>query len=271
MRSIIIIFAILASVSAAVVGQKIKGSDTCLPLSQKEAESFMKANSGSNVTVTGGGSGVGIAALIEGTTDIAQSSRAIKFDEKGKMQEGGKTVKEVTVAYDALAIVVHPQNKVTNLTREQLEGIFTGKIKNWKDVGGDDLGIIPYARETSSGTYDFIKEYVLLNKNYASGIMSMPATGAIIQSVSQTKGAVGYVGLAYLNANVKAIHVSFDKGKTYVEPSVTNAKNNTYPIVRPLFYYYATKSEAVVKPFIDFVLSSTGQKIVEDIGFITIK
>jgi len=270
MRTIFIYIAMLAITTSAVFAQKIKGSDTCLPLSQKEAEAFMKAQNGSSVTVTGGGSGVGIAALIEGTTDIAQSSRAIKFDEKQKMQEGGKTAKEVTIAFDALAIIVNPQNKVTNLTREQLEGIFTGKIKNWKDVGGDDLAIIPYARETSSGTYDFIKEYVLLNKNYMNGIMSMPATGAIIQSVSQTRGAIGYVGLAYLNASVKAIHVSYDKGKTYVEPSVANAKNNTYPIVRPLFYYYATKSEAVVKPFIDYILSSEGQKIVADIGFITI-
>jgi phosphate transport system substrate-binding protein len=270
MRAIFISIAMLAITSTAIFAQKIKGSDTCLPLSQKAAESFMKSNSGTSVTVTGGGSGVGIAALIEGTTDIAQSSRAIKFDEKGKMQEGGKNAKEVTVAYDALAIIVNPQNKVTNLTREQLEGIFTGKIKNWKEVGGDDVPVIPYARETSSGTYDFIKEYVLRNKNYMNGIMSMPATGAIIQSVSQTKGAIGYVGLAYLNAGVKAVHVSYDKGKTYVEPSVANAKNNTYPIVRPLFYYYATKSEAIVKPFIDYLLSPEGQKIVADIGFITI-
>ena len=270
MKTIFISIAMLAITTTAVFAQKIKGSDTCLPLSQKEAESFMKLNSGTSVTITGGGSGVGIAALIEGTTDIAQSSRAIKFDEKQKMQEGGKTAKEVTIAFDALAIIVHPQNKVNNLTREQLEGIFTGKIKNWNEVGGDDLAIIPYARETSSGTYEFIKEYVLLNKNYMNGIMSMPATGAIIQSVSQTRGAVGYVGLAYLNANVKAIHVSYDKGKTYIEPSAANAKNNTYPIVRPLYYYYATKSEAVVKPFIDYILSAEGQKIVSDIGFITI-
>ena len=260
----------LAITTTSVIAQKIKGSDTCLPLSQKEAEAYMNVQSGSSVTVTGGGSGVGIAALIEGTTDIAQSSRAIKFDEKQKMQEGGKTVKEVTIAYDALAIIVSPQNKVTNLAREQLEGIFTGKIKNWKEVGGDDLEIIPYARETSSGTYEFIKEYVLRNKNYMNGIMSMPATGAIIQSVSQTNGAIGYVGLAYVNNSVKTIHVSYDKGKTYVEPSVANAKNNTYPIVRPLYYYYATRSEAVVKPFIDYILSSEGQKIVADIGFITL-
>jgi phosphate transport system substrate-binding protein len=270
MKTIILAVAIMAITSTALFAQNIKGSDTCLPLSQKAAEEFMKSRSGASVTVTGGGSGVGIAALIEGTTDIAQSSRKIKFDERQKMQEGGKTAKEVIVAYDALAIVVHPQNRVTNLTREQLEGIFTGRIRNWKDVGGDDLAIVPYARETSSGTYDFIKEYVLRNRNYMNGILSMPATGAIIQSVSQTRGAIGYVGLAYLNPNVKAIPVSYDQGKTFVEPSIANAKNETYPIVRPLYYYYVTRSEAIVKPFIDYLLSAEGQKIVTEIGFITI-
>jgi phosphate transport system substrate-binding protein len=251
--------------------QRIKGSDTMLPLSQKEAENFMKANPSQTVTVTGGGSGVGISALVEGTTDLAQSSRKIKFDEKQKLQQGGKTVKEVIAAYDALAVVVHPQNKVVDLTREQLEGIFTGKIKNWKEVGGEDLRIIPYARETSSGTYEFFKEHVLKNKNYVNGIMSMPATGAIIQSISQTKGAISYVGLAYLNKDVKAIHVSYDGGKKYVEPSIANAKNKTYPIVRPLFYYYVTSTESRVKPFLDYVMSTTGQKTIEEIGFITVK
>jgi len=267
------IFTVIIALNAVlgVQAQKIKGSDTMLPLSQKEAESYMKANPSQTVTVTGGGSGVGIAALIDGTTDLAQSSRKIKFDEKQKIQQGGKTVKEVIAAYDALAVVVNPENKVTKLTREQLEGIFTGKIKNWKEVGGEDLKIIPYSRETSSGTYEFFKEHVLKNKNYVNGIMSMPATGAIIQSVSQTKGAIGYVGLAYVNKDVKAIHVSYNAGKTYVEPSVANAKNKTYPIVRPLFYYYVTSSENKVKPYINYVLSDTGQKIVTDIGFITVK
>lgn len=251
--------------------QKIKGSDTMLPLSQKAAESFMKKNPSKTLTVTGGGSGVGISALVEGTTDIAQSSRKIKFDEKKKLQEAGKSVKEVIAAYDALAVVVHQENSVSNLTREQLEGIFTGKIKNWKEVGGNDEKIVPYSRETSSGTYEFFKENVLKNKNYMSGILSMPATGAIIQSVSQTKGAIGYVGLAYLNDKVKAIKVSYDGGKKYVEPSVANAKNNTYPIVRPLYYYYVATSEGKVKPYMDFILGSDGQKIVSDIGFVTLK
>ena len=270
MKSIILTIAVSASFSSAIFAQKIKGSDTCLPLSQKVAEVFMKSRPDATVIVTGGGSGVGISALIEGTTDIAQSSRKIKFDERQKMQQGGKTVKEVVAAYDALAIVVHPQNKVTGLTREQLEGVFTGRIKNWKEVGGDDLAIIPYARETSSGTYEFIKEFVLRNRNYMNGILSMPATGAIIQSVSQTRGAIGYVGLAYVNSSVKAVKVSYDQGKTFVAPTVANAKNETYPIVRPLIYYYDAKQEAAVKPFIDYLLSANGQKIVEEVGFISI-
>jgi len=271
MKKTILTAVILISALFGAQAQRIKGSDTMLPLSQKEAESFMKANKGKTVTVTGGGSGVGISALLEGTTDLAQSSRKIKFDEKQKLQEAGKSVKEVIAAYDALAVVVNPSNKVQKLTREQLEGIFTGKIKNWKEVGGADLKIIPYARETSSGTYEFFKESVLKNKNYMSGIMSMPATGAIVQSISQTPGAIGYIGLAYLNKNVKAVHVSYDKGKTYTEPSIVNAKNKTYPVVRPLYYYYVISAESKVKPFIDYVLSAQGQKIITEIGFITVK
>lgn len=269
MKKILLSIALLSGLFVSAYAQKIKGSDTVLPLSQKEAESYLKERPTANLTVTGGGSGVGIAALITGTTDIAQSSRKIKFDEKSKMQEAGKTVKEVIIAYDALAVIINPGNKVNKLTREQLEGIFTGKITNWKELGGDDMKIIPYSRETSSGTYEFFKENVLKNKNYMASILNMPATGAIVQSVSQTKGAIGYVGLAYINQTVQAVSVSYDGGKAYVEPSVANAKNQSYPIVRPLFYYYEARAEKTVKPFIDYVLSTAGQKIVSDIGYIS--
>ncbi len=264
-----LLFTSILVAASILTAQTIKGSDTVLPLSQQEAETFMKVNKNARVTVTGGGSGVGLSALIEGTTDIAQSSRKIKFDEKKKLEEKGAKVKEIIIAFDALAVVVNPKNKVSNLTREQLEGIFTGKITNWKEVGGEDLKIVAYSRETSSGTYEFFKEEVLKKKDYMPGIMSMPATGAIVQSIGQTPGAIGYIGLAYLDAKVKAIHVSYDNGKTFVEPSVKTAKDETYPIVRPLIYYYVDKSEATVKPFIDYVLSAAGQKIVSDIGFIT--
>jgi phosphate transport system substrate-binding protein len=246
----------------------IKGSDTCLPLSQQEAEAFGKK--GGSVTVTGGGSGVGIAALMAGTCDIAQSSRPMKFDEKQKISEAGKTTKEVIIGYDALSVIVHPQNTVKNLTRKQLEQIYTGKITNWKEVGGQDMKIVVYSRESSSGTYEFFKEHVMKNKNYVASALSMSATGAIIQSVKQTKGAIGYVGLAYLNKEVKAIHISYDD-KTFVEPSVANAKNKIYPVVRPLYYYYSINNEKKVKPFIDFVKSAEGQKIVEKTGFISLQ
>lgn len=259
----------LAFVAGTLQAQniKLKGSDTVLPLAQKEAENYKKAGKGS-VSVTGGGSGVGIAALIDGSTDIATSSRQIKMDEKMKLQDAGKKYKEVIIAKDALSVVVNPANKVSKLTREQLEGIFTGKIKNWNEVGGDNLPIVVYSRESSSGTYEFFKEHVMNRKNFANSVLSMPATGAIVQSVSQTKGAIGYIGLAYDNASVKQLSVSYDKGKTYVEPSMTNALNKTYPIIRPLYFYYNTTLEAKVKPFIDYVLSKEGQANVKATGYV---
>ena len=266
---VVVLVAICAVVmfTQSISSQIIKGSDTALPLTQKEAEEYMKTNKSAKLTVTGGGSGVGISALLDGTTEIAMSSRKIKFDEKSKFQQAGKTVLEKIISYDALAVIVNPGNKVSQLTREQLEGIYTGKIKNWKEVGGDDMAIVVYCRETSSGTYEFFKEHILKNKNYMSSVLSMPATGAIIQSVSQTKGAIGYVGLAYLNNRVKALKVSYD-GKNYVSPSVETAKNKTYPVVRPLFFYYDKKTEAKVKPFINYFLSEAGQKIVKNEGYI---
>jgi phosphate transport system substrate-binding protein len=188
-----------------------------------------------------------------------------------KMQDAGKAVKEVVFANDAISVVVNPGNKVDQLTREQLEGIYTGKIKSWKEVGGDDLPIVLYSRESSSGTYEFFKEHVLMNKNYASSALLMPATGAIIQSVSQTKGAVGYVGLAYVEKSVKALKVSYDKGKTYVTPSVETAKNKSYPITRPLQLYYLSSLEKTVAPYIAYLLSSEGQKTVLDEGYIPLK
>jgi phosphate transport system substrate-binding protein len=267
------VFVLILAVLSAEAQTKltVKGSDTVLPLSQKEAEQYMKKNKTAAITVIGGGSGVGIAALMDGTTDIAMSSRKLKMDEKIKLQDAGKTYKEVIVAYDALSIIVHPSNKISQLTREQVEGIYTGKIKNWKEVGGDDLNIIVYSRESSSGTYEFFKEKVMNNKNYAASALMMPATGAIVQSVSQTKGAIGFIGLAYMEPTVKDIKISYDKGKTFVEPTYENAKNKTYPVVRPLYYYYTTKTEAKVKPFIEFILSDEGQRIVKEVGYIDLK
>jgi phosphate transport system substrate-binding protein len=250
---------------------KIKGSDTELPLTQNVAEEYMKRNKNANLMVTGGGTGVGLSALLNGTTDVAQASRSLRMDEKLKLKNEGKAYKEVIIAYDAIAIIVHPSNTVSQLSREQLEAIYTGKITNWKDVGGENLKIVAYSRETSSGTYEFFKEHVLSKKNYTPTTLLMPATGAIVQSVSQTKGAIGYIGLGYLEKTVKAVKVSYDNGVTYVAPSVAAAKNNTYPISRPLYYYYLTSVETTVSPFIKFVLSSAGQQIVLKTGYVPIK
>ena len=276
MKKIIICLStlLIATCSSFVNAQlkiTIKGSDTVLPLSQKEAENYMKANQGSSITVVGGGSGVGISALMDGTTDIAMSSRKIKMDERLKLQDAGKAIKEVIIAQDALALVVNIGNRVSQLTRDQLEDIYTGKIKNWKEVGGEDMTIVRFARETSSGTYDFFKEHVLNKKNYSSSCLNMPATGAIVESVSKTKGAIGYVGLAYIEKDVKVLSISYDKGKTYIKPSLVTAKNKTYPIVRPLYYYYNPKVERKIKPFVDYVLSDAGQATVEKIGYVNLK
>ena len=257
--------------TAAACAQKLKGSDTLLPLAQKAAENYSEKNPSAHVTVTGGGSGVGLSSLREGTTDIAMASRRIKFDERVRMQQAGRPVEELTVAFDALAVIVHPSNPVSRLTREQLEGIFRGKITNWKQVGGEDRQIVVYSRETSSGTYEFFKESVLKHRNYMPAVLSMPATGAIIQSVSQTPGAIGYVGLAYLNPEVKALAVSYDGGGSYVDPTFDNARSKSYPIVRPLYFYYTKSNEAAVRPLVDYLTSDEGQAMVASIGFIPIR
>ena len=257
--------------TAAACAQKLKGSDTLLPLAQKAAENYSEKNPSAHVTVTGGGSGVGLSSLREGTTDIAMASRRIKFDERVRMQQAGRPVEELTVAFDALAVIVHPSNPVSRLTREQLEGIFRGKITNWKQVGGEDRKIVVYSRETSSGTYEFFKESVLKHRNYMPAVLSMPATGAIIQSVSQTPGAIGYVGLAYLNPEVKALAVSYDGGGSYVAPTFDNARSKSYPIVRPLYFYYTKSNEAAVRPLVDYLTSDERQAMVASIGFIPIR
>ncbi len=259
---------VLLSLQWTARAQRIKGSDTLLPLTQELAEEFIALHPEAEIIVTGGGSGVGIAALPENTTDIAMASRQIKFGEKMKFSSIGFEVKEVVVAHDALAIIVHPSNPVDSLSREQLEAIFRGKITNWKEVGGEDRKIVVYSRESSSGTYEFFKESVLDNKNYMSGVLSMPATGAIIQSVRQTAGAIGYIGLAYLNRYVKPLAVSYDGGRNYAFPSVENAVNGTYPIARPLYYYYGNDKESLVFPFISYVLSPEGQESVLRQGFV---
>ena len=268
MKKILLLSLALTVHLYAANAQRIKGSDTVLPLTQALSEMYMNEYPSASITVTGGGSGVGISALMERTTDLAMASRRIKFSEKMKMKQAKHQPEEVIVAYDALAVIVNPENPVNRLTREQLEGIFRGKITNWKEVGGEDAKIVVYSRETSSGTYEFFKESVLRNKNYMSSILSMPATGAIIQSVRQTKGAIGYVGLAYLNPYVKAISVSYDGGRKFVAPSIKSAIRKEYPVVRPLYYYYDKANEKAVLPFLEYLDTPQAREKTLNLGFI---
>jgi phosphate transport system substrate-binding protein len=247
-----------------------KGSDTVLPVVQREAEVFMAKHPEHSIAVVGGGSGVGIAALIDGTTDIANASRSIKAKEKRQARKVGIAVKEHVIAKDALSVIVHPSNPISRLTIKQLEQVFTGELNNWKDLGGPPKPIVAYSRDSSSGTYAFFKEKVLSKREFAPTALLQASNGAIIQAVSQTKGAIGYVGLAYVTAEVNALAVSEDD-TVYVTPTAETAKAGTYPIARPLFMYTNGQPEGLAKQFLDFILSAEGQKIVQQVGYVPVR
>ncbi len=253
-----------------VCAQKIKGSDTCLPVMQREVEAFFKKNPNARISITGGGSGVGIAGLGDRSADMAMLSRKVSLEEKYKLRNSGISIKEVIFAYDALAVIVHPSNPVSQLSRQQVEDIYSGNINNWKQVGGPDLKITVYSREISSGTHEFFKEMLLQNRNYSNSVLNLPASGAILQSVSQTPGAIAYVGLAYLRNNkIKALNLSLD-GINYFQPTLENAMNNTYPFIRPLYLCYDVLQENKVNAFVQFVTSQEGQHIVKQSGYVPV-
>ncbi len=250
---------------------RIKGSDTMLPLSIKEAEGFMKKNKEYQVLVNGGGSNTGINELIQNSIDICMASRKMKESEKNLLISKGQKVKEVIVAIDALAIIVNPNNKISTLTRDDLQKIYTGVSTNWKEFGGEDVKIVVLSREASSGTHVFFQEHVLLNNPFGPSTIFMPNTESIVEQVSQTRGAIGYVGHAYIDKGVKTLSISYDNGLSYYEPTIENVRNHTYPVSRQLYYYYTESNEEKVKPFIDYVLSEEGQKIVFLVGYVPVK
>jgi len=252
----------------------IKGSDTMVHLASSWAETFMKQNSETEVSVTGGGSGTGIAALLNGTTDICAASRKIKSKELELALQKNIHPHEIAVAKDGIAVVVHPDNPVKELTLEQLSKIFTDKSLRWSDVGGADEEILVLSRESSSGTYVFFQEMVLKKQDFMQDAKLMPATSAIIQSVSTDKLAIGYVGLGYALAakdKVKIIAVKADDNSPAVMPSDETVKTGQYPIARPLFMYLNGEPKGTVKKFVDFCLSAAGQKVVTDTGYVTIQ
>ncbi|WP_342303967.1 PstS family phosphate ABC transporter substrate-binding protein [Methanolobus sp. ZRKC5] len=243
----------------------IKGSDTVLPLSQAESEEFMYANPDTSITIIGGGSGVGIAALIDGEIEVAMASRNIKDSEMENAQANGIEPVEHVVAWDGIAVVVNPENPVTELTFDQLKSIYDGSISNWADVGGEDLIITVITRDSSSGTYGYFQEEVLLDEEYRQDALVQPATGAIVQEVAQNTGAIGYIGYAYLGENIAAL--ALDGGEGFVEATPENIISGDYPLARPLYYYTNGDPAGLAKEFIDYVLSPTGQDIVSDVGY----
>jgi phosphate transport system substrate-binding protein len=253
---------------------QIKGSDTIVNLSQAWAEEFMSQHPAASIAVTGGGSGTGIAALINGTTDIANASRKIKKKELDDAQKGGYYPEEFKVAIDALAVIVNPANPVKELTIDQLSGIFTGKITNWNEVGGKDQKILVLSRERNSGTHMYFLEQVLRKGNekgpeqFAPEVLMLPSSEAIINETSTSESAIGYDGLGYITPKVKTIAVAAKNGDPFIQPSKETATNRTYPIWRFLYVYTAFKPRGEIKAFIDFAQSEKGQKIVEDMGFV---
>jgi len=246
----------------------LKGSDTVLPLAQAEAEDFMIAYPEKSVTVTGGGSGVGIAALIDGEVDIATASREMKAEEIEAAIANGINPMEHTVAIDGISVIVNPENPVSELTFDQLRGIYNGSISNWKDVGGDDRPIAVISRDSSSGTYEYFKEDVLLGDEYRPDALTQPATGGIVSEVTQNPGAIGYIGVAYLDESVQALSLDNGNGSEY--PSSDNIISGAYPLSRPLYFYTNGEPSGLTKEFIDYVMSADGQSIVSEVGYFPI-
>jgi phosphate transport system substrate-binding protein len=245
----------------------IKGSDTMVILGQRWAETYMKIHPEKRIQVTGGGSGTGIAALINGGTDICEASRPMKDKEKAMVRSRqGKDVSEIPVALDGVAIYVPQSSSIQTLTRAQLKSIYTGTITNWRDVGGKDQKIVAYSRENNSGTYVFFKEHVLNNEDFARDVQTLPGTAAIVNAVSKDPASIGYGGIAYATG-IRALAIKRDESSEAVAPSMETVDNGRYPLSRQLFFYTIGEPTGETKAFIDWVLSPEGQKICEAVGF----
>ena len=259
-----IIFAVIFIANGAWAGKiVIKGSTTVLPIAQKTAEAYMKQNPDVKITISGGGSGNGIKALIDGSTDIADSSRFIKDKEVKLAVQNGQYPVPFAVAYDCIVPVVHPSNTMTNITMVQLKDIYMGKIKNWKDIGGPDRPIVVISRDTSSGTYEVWAKKVLKKKRVFPGALLQASNGAVAQAVGKNKNAIGYIGLGYMNSSVKALMVNNVKG------SNETTLDGTFPVSRPLFMFTAGWPKGETLNFINFVLNpQKGQKLVGGAGYV---
>jgi phosphate transport system substrate-binding protein len=244
----------------------VEGSDTLVNMGQAWAEAFMEENPGVMISVKGGGSGTGIAALINGTVDYANASRAMKDEEKAELAANGGEAVEHEVAIDGIAVVVNPNNPVTGLSMADLGKIYRGEIKNWKDVGGPDQAIVLLSRDSSSGTFEYFKEEVVAaedeNAEYAPEAQLLASTQAIIDEVAGNDYAIGYVGLGYLTPDVKVLEIDG------VLADIETAADGSYPISRFLYMYSNGEVEGVMAAYLDWILGETGQEIVVDQGFV---
>ena len=246
----------------------MKGSDTLVVLAQKWAEGYMQKNPGAKIQVNGGGSGTGFAALQNQQTDLANASRKIKAKEiEACFKAFGKRPTEYKVALDGLSVYVHESNPVKELSIDQIRSIFSGKIRNWKEVGGQDLPITLYSRENSSGTYEFFKEFVLSGQDFAASAQAMPGTAVLLQSVARDPKAIGYGGAAY-GQGAKHLLVSKETGGQAIEPTEENILNQKYPIWRYLYIYVnPALDKDAVKKYLTWIRSSEGQALVKDVGY----
>ena len=244
----------------------IKGSDTMVILGQRLAEEYMVKNPGTVVQVNGGGSGTGIAALINGTVDLAQSSREMKEDEKQKAKQArGADIVEQAVALDSLGVFVNGENPVQSLTMTQVKDIFQGKITNWNQIGGPTATIVLYGRENSSGTYDYFREHVLLKEDFTPRVQTLQGTAAVINAVGQDRNGIGYGGIAYAK-NVKALAIAAEGGQP-VAPSEATVADGTYPLSRKLYFYYAQNAPERVTKFAQWSLTPEAQALVTQVGY----
>ena len=257
-----VLLGLFAAYSVAEESITIKGSTTVLPIAQIAAEKFMDKNPGVDISVQGGGSGVGIASLVDGTCDIGDASRPIKDKELDKAVSMGKNPTANVVAMDGIAVVVHPSNPLNSLTTKQVKDIYTGKISNWSAVGGPDKKIVVLSRDSSSGTFETFNNLALKKEKVRPDALMQASNQAVATTVSKTPGAIGYVGLGFLSSNVKGLVLDG------VEPSKENVLSGEYPISRPLFMYTDGKPKGAVKQFIDYILSREGQKLVEEVGYV---
>ncbi len=271
--AILILGSLAFLIQNGIAGKNItvKGSDTMVILGQRWAEVFMTQNPGVVLQVTGGGSGTGIAALINGTTDICEASRPMKQAEKEKLRDRFNTLGvEIPVARDGLAIYLNETNSISELTLQQLKEIYTGNVTNWKDVGGPDAKILLYGRENNSGTYVYFKDNVLKGADYAPQTQTLPGTAAVVNAVAKDKYGVGYGGTAY-GKGIKFVKVKSDAKSAGYEPTLENVKSGKYPISRYLFWYVRNKPSGDIKKLVDFVLSEQGQEIVTKVGYFPVK